>query len=1050
MKSFSKNKFNIIIYLLALAVGIDAQQININRINLMPDFPSPYLMRNWEGVTKGYDSLVFNLDATGEYLPLILLNNNTVNYPIDISFGLHTVVGTTSPASGEAINVLPAVIGASLVGIDKSNQNGYNWVKMCREYFNNRPEQNVYKNHPVDDTYDDWWYETMPNVFFYQLYDLYPNTQDFNYQLRSVANQWLKAVEKMGGSATPWTVPNMNYRGWNLTTMTPYNFGVKEPESAAAIAWLLYNSYKETSEEKYRIGAEWAMEFLNNYPTNPSYELQLSFGVYVAAKMNAELGTEYNIEKMLNWCFDVGPLRDWGSIVGTWGGLDISGVIGEVNGSNDYAFLMNTFEQAGALLPLLRYDDRFADALGKWMLNAANASRLFYTNYLPDHKQDSEEWSHQYDTNSYIGHEAIRQSNFAASPYATGDAISGGWGETNLALYGSSHVGIFGGIIDTTNVKGILKLDLLKTDFFRDDAYPTYLIYNPYDVEQTISLDVGFISNDIYESTSNSFLMSGASGNAQISIPAKKSYVIVITPTGGVKSYDGNKFLVGNIIVDYTSDNTVSNYPPRIKSLGTKQNEILINDSTDIYCTAVDKDGDNLQYKWSANTRTIIGSGANVMWIAPEDTGKYFINVEVDDGNGETVFEQIEIHVVAKFNSAPIINKLDANPRKIDLNKTTEIECWAVDEDGDPLSYKWQSSVGTIDGSGSKIIWTAPGEEGNYNIKCTVSDPDSAIYTDSIIVAVRDLSIIHDGNLILFLPFNGNGLDESGNNNGVAVNGANLTTDRFGAIQSAYKFDGISNNIRVTNSTLLNFSNSITLNFWMYINNLYEREQYPVSHGNWENRWKVSISNNRIRWTIKTDDGIVDLDSETEVTIGKWYNVTALYSGSDLELYINGKLDAFKYWSGSIASSPYDLMLAQALPNNNQNNFSGKLDDLRLYDFELPYNDIQKLYDLETSVDDETNNLPITSTLFQNYPNPFNGQTIVKFQIGSFSKVTIEIYNILGQKVVSLLNEEKSAGEYSISWDGKNNRGIKVNTSVYFIRMKAGNNTFTKKIALLK
>jgi len=365
MKSFSKNKFNIIIYLLALAVGIDAQQININRINLMPDFPSPYLMRNWEGVTKGYDSLVFNLDATGEYLPLILLNNNTVNYPIDISFGLHTVVGTTSPASGEAINVLPAVIGASLVGIDKSNQNGYNWVKMCREYFNNRPEQNVYKNHPVDDTYDDWWYETMPNVFFYQLYDLYPNTQDFNYQLRSVANQWLKAVEKMGGSATPWTVPNMNYRGWNLTTMTPYNFGVKEPESAAAIAWLLYNSYKETSEEKYRIGAEWAMEFLNNYPTNPSYELQLSFGVYVAAKMNAELGTEYNIEKMLNWCFDVGPLRDWGSIVGTWGGLDISGVIGEVNGSNDYAFLMNTFEQASALLPLLRYDDRFADALGK-------------------------------------------------------------------------------------------------------------------------------------------------------------------------------------------------------------------------------------------------------------------------------------------------------------------------------------------------------------------------------------------------------------------------------------------------------------------------------------------------------------------------------------------------------------------------------------------------------------------------------------------------------------------------------------------------------------
>ena len=128
------------------------------------------------------------------------------------------------PSSGEAINVLPAVIGATLVGIDKANQNGYDWVKMCREYFNNRPEQNVYKNHPVDDTYDDWWYETMPNVFFYQLFDLYPNTVDFDYQFITVADQFLESVKIMGGSATPWTKPYMNYRGWNFETMSPIRF----------------------------------------------------------------------------------------------------------------------------------------------------------------------------------------------------------------------------------------------------------------------------------------------------------------------------------------------------------------------------------------------------------------------------------------------------------------------------------------------------------------------------------------------------------------------------------------------------------------------------------------------------------------------------------------------------------------------------------------------------------------------------------------------------------------------------------------------------------
>ena len=114
---------------------------------------------------------------------------------------------------------------------------------------------------------------------------------------------------------------------------------------------------------------------------------------------------------------------------------------------------MNVFEQIGALVPLVRYDDRFARAIGKWVLNAANAARFFYPNYLQDNHQDSEEWAQQYDPNSYIAHEAMRKETGSVSPYATGDAISGGWGKTNLTLYSSSHAGILGGIIDTTNIR---------------------------------------------------------------------------------------------------------------------------------------------------------------------------------------------------------------------------------------------------------------------------------------------------------------------------------------------------------------------------------------------------------------------------------------------------------------------------------------------------------------------------------------------------------------------------------------------------------------------
>lgn len=1032
--------------ILFLSDSLCAQQIDINRINLMPDFPLPYEMRDWENVTKEYDSFVFDLEASGQYLPLLFFRNNTVNYPTELSFGLHTVVGTSSPTSGEAINVLPALIGASLVGIDKSNQNGYNWVRMSREYFNNRPEENVYLNHPSTQSGDDWWYATMPNVFFYQLYDLYPETEDYEYQLKSVADQWLTAIEKMGGSAAPWNVPNMNYRGWYLSTMTPHTFGVKEPEAAGALAWILYNAFKETGDIRYRIGAEWAMEFLDAYPSNPSYELQLIYGIYTAAKMNAELGTEYNVEKMLNWAFDVGPLRKWGSIIGNWGGLDVSGLIGEVNGSNDYAFSMNTFQQAAALLPLLRYDDRFANALGKWMLNASNASRLFYTDFLPDNKQDSDEWAHIYDPNSVLAHEAMRESKFNLSPYATGDAIAGGWGSTNLTLYSSSHVGYFGSIIDTTNVEGILLLDLLKTDFFRDEAYPTYLIYNPYEGSKTVSINVGTGSSDIYESTTNTFIATGASGNTEITIPALSSYIIVLTPGGGIQSYEYNKLSVDNVIVDYNSDQTVANYPPRIKSLAPASAKLLKSDSTLIYATVTDLDEDALDYIWSSESGSFIGSGPDVTWIAPSTAGKYQIQVQVNDGSSDPVIEKIDIEVVEKFNTPPAINNLYANPRKFDLGETSEISCVASDEDGDEITFSWSSSSGSIEGTNEIIQWTAPEVSGNYYIKCSASDPDGATDTDSIAVSVRDLSVPTSGNLVLYLPLNGDAFDESGNNNEVTVSGAFLTSDRNDESQKAYRFDGVNDYIKVANSELLNFSEAISLNFWINISTFYEREQYPLSHGNWENRWKISISDNILRWTINTTNGITDLDAESPLEKNKWYNITAYYSGEDLELYINGKLDAFKYWSGNINPSPVDLTIGQVLPNNNQYNFNGKLDEIRLYDYPLSLQEISDVYELATGTEDDSRNeIPETTFLHQNYPNPFNPNTNISFTLKESGLVSLKVYNLLGQEVDTVILQKMNAGSHSIRYDASS-----LSSGIYIYRLKTMNVIQTQKMILIK
>ena len=75
--------------------------------------------------------------------------------------------------------------------------------------------------------------------------------------------------------------------------------------------------------------------------------------------------------------------------------------------------------------------------------------------------------------------------------------------------------------------------------------------------------------------------------------------------------------------------------------------------------------------------------------------------------------------------------------------------------------------------------------------------------------------------------------------------------------------------------------------------------------------------------------------------------------------------------------------------------------------------------------------------LKQNYPNPFNPVTTIEYSLPRLSDVTIEIYNILGQQVVNLLNEKQPAGYYSVRWGGINSKGSYVANGMYFYRMVA-------------
>jgi hypothetical protein len=107
--------------------------------------------------------------------------------------------------------------------------------------------------------------------------------------------------------------------------------------------------------------------------------------------------------------------------------------------------------------------------------------------------------------------------------------------------------------------------------------------------------------------------------------------------------------------------------------------------------------------------------------------------------------------------------------------------------------------------------------------------------------------------------------------------------------------------------------------------------------------------------------------------------------------------------------------------------------------------------------DDHEVILPISFELCQNYPNPFNPITIIKFTVHSAQSMvhrpvptTLRIYNILGQKVRTLVDEPKSVGNYEVIWDGKDDNGKEVASGIYFYQLKAGEFSECKKMLFLK
>ncbi|MDD3356506.1 MAG: hypothetical protein PHP72_06280 [Dysgonamonadaceae bacterium] len=549
-------------------LGDPVAQTVILRIDEMPDLPQPLEIINWKKKALQFDSLVFNFNNHAPFAPFIWLDSARRNID-QVTFGLYTAIGDVRQGPGknngefhEALTSLNALISAGLLGIDKTNQLGYDFVKMSQNYYNSDNNWNIVMNNTNPEVAmlgggygRDWWYDVYPNVLFYAVSALFPDVEYADSIQHSVAEQFFKADSVLNG--------NYDYSYFDYAEMKGMRNHIPwQQDAAGGHAWVLYSAYQKFGDERYLEGAKSAIQTLVNQDESRFYEILLPFGAYTAARLNAEHNTDYDVKKLLNDTFEGCKSENgrygWGVIAEKWGDYDVSGLQGSITDGGGYGFFMNSVAMAWPLLPMVKYEPQYATAIAKYMLNMVNASRLYY----PDKIKDENQWLPHLKnlTNGIIGYEGLRKfddmNNPAlegVSPIAIGDGpkwVEGNPEESMFSLYSTSIAGVLGAIVHKTEVEGILALDCDVTDFYAANDYPTFLYYNPYDELKKVTYS-SQVNVDLFDVLSKTYLAKNKSGDVILQLPAKEAALVVVLPAGTPLSVKDGKIKADVVTIAY-------------------------------------------------------------------------------------------------------------------------------------------------------------------------------------------------------------------------------------------------------------------------------------------------------------------------------------------------------------------------------------------------------------------------------------------------------------------------------------------------------------------
>ena len=319
--------------------------------------------------------------------------------------------------------------------------------------------------------------------------------------------------------------------------------------------------------------------------------------------------------------------------------------------------------------------------------------------------------------------------------------------------------------------------------------------------------------------------------------------------------------------------------------------------------------------------------------------------------------------------------------------------------------------------------------------------------------------------LIAHYPFNGDARDVSGNEYHGILSGPVPTWDRFGNEDGAMRFHDTDHRIDLPHE-VLNGRLDVTIAFWLKTSK--SGAQTIVSGANQlnDNEYIVLFLNEGlIRFYSHGRVGRNQIWCDVEIqpiADGTWHHFAVIRNASlgHADFFIDG--EGYTKRCGHLAYDTLNVEAGGLILGQEQDTFGGgfdasqvlmgALDDLRIYDGILSATEVQALMN-ESDPDDPgaaKEVASVASGLYPNVPNPFNASTQIAYRLATPGPVRLEIYNMLGQAVHTLVDEFQAAGSYRVHWDARDQWGVPVAAGVYLSRLHYPGGVQTRRMLLLK